>query len=242
MDSFTRWQQIYDDAVAVLLRTEDVSCFDLSHYGKLIEEYGKLLKQYKQYRNLTDSQGVKHLDTGKHEFLNNVHFDVLTGIFNRRYLYENLDRVLSSVGRTDDSLSVVLVDIDYFRQYNDSYGQDAGDDCLRYVAEALKACLFRGNDFVARYGGEEFMAILPYTNEEGARLVAERMLSQVKNLAIPNDSSLVSSFVTVSAGVVTGTNSISDWTAANFFKRADEALYQAKDRGRDQYAYLGLHA
>lgn len=241
MDIFSREQQVYDTAVATLLKTEDVASFDLSHYGKLVEEYGKLLKHYREYRGLTERTNTNRLDTAKHEILNNVHFDVLTGIFNRRYLNENLDHVLLDMGRVDDTLSVIVVDIDHFKLYNDTYGSEAGDDCLRYIAEALKSCLYRGNDFVSRYGGEEFMAILPFTNEDGARLVAERMITQVRSLAIPHKTSNVSDIVTISIGVVTGVNSALKWTAASFFKRADEALYQAKEGGRNQYAYLGLH-
>jgi len=236
MDLFNRWQKIYDDAVAELLATEDVSAFDLSNYGKLVEEYGKILKHYRHYRELTDKPVNR---TDKPEILNSSHFDVLTGIFNRGYLNHNIDRIMSSMEQSGEPLSIMLADIDYFKQYNDRYGRDAGDNCLRYIAETLKSSLYRGNDFVARFGGEEFIAVLPSTNEEGARLVAERMINQIKGLEIPHESSPVSKVITVSIGVVTSANC--KIAADCFFKRVDEALYQAKDHGRNQYAYLGLH-
>ncbi|MCL1883938.1 MAG: GGDEF domain-containing protein [Defluviitaleaceae bacterium] len=242
MDLFAREQQVYEEAVAALLKAEEDSSVHISCYGKLIEEYGKLLKQFKQYRHMTGAgeRAVKHLDTDKHEVLNKVYFDVLTGIFNKRYLQENMDRVLGTMGRSGDNLSVILVDIDYFKQYNDTYGHGAGDDCLRYVADVLKSCLFRGQDFVARYGGEEFMAILPYTPEDGARLVADRMLEEVRRLKIPHTGSNVSGYVTISIGLVTGERNPDGWIPGDFFKRVDEALFQAKNRGRNQYAFLGL--
>jgi diguanylate cyclase (GGDEF)-like protein len=165
---------------------------------------------------------------------------MLTGIFNRRYLHENLERVLHSMSRIDDVLSVMIIDLDFFKQYNKIYGREAGDDCLRYVAEALKSCLFRGHDFVARSGGEEFMAILPHTREAGGRLVAERMLEEVEKLQIPHPTSLVTGIVTVSIGLVTGNKSSDSWVAADFFNKADEALSLAKNQGRNQYAYLSL--
>ena len=242
MDLFTREQQVYDAAVAILLGAEEGSTLDVYFYGKLVEEYGKLLKQFRQYRHMTgiSERSANFLDTEKHEILSKAHFDVLTGIFNKRYLNENLDRTLATMGRVGDVLSVLLVDIDYFKQYNDLYGHNAGDDCLRSVAETLKSCLFRGQDFVARYGGEEFMAILPHTPEQGARLVADRMLEEVRRLQIPHGGSVAADHVTVSVGLVTGSKNASGWVPSDFFKRVDEALFQAKNHGRNQYAYLGL--
>ena len=240
---FAREQLIYDEAVAILLSADDVSQFDLSNYGKLVDEYGKLLKQVRHYRGHPEFRVQYHSKGAENEmpeFLSKVHFDVLTGIFNRRYLHENLDRVLSTMSRVNDILSVMIIDIDYFSLYNETYGHNAGDDCLRYVAEALKSCLFRGHDFVARYGGEEFMAILPHTHESGARMVADRMLDEVKKLQIPHSTSLVTGIITVSIGVVTGSRNPNGWQTSDFFSRVDEALLHAKGRGRNQYAYLSL--
>lgn len=242
MDLFAREQKIYDDAVKTLLGSEEGSLIELPIYGKLIEEYGKLLKQFKQYRYMTGAseRNVKHLDTEKHEILSKVHFDVLTGIFNKRYLHENMARLLETLSHQGDTLSIIQVDVDFFRQYNDIYGHAAGDDCLRYIADVLKSCLFRGQDFVARYGGEEFIAVLPYTPENGARLVADRMLEEVRRLKIPHTGSTAAEYVTVSIGLVTGERNPVGWVPNDFFRRVDEALFQAKNRGGNRYAYLGL--
>jgi len=242
MDLLAREQQVYDDAVSTLLAQEEGSLIEVSHYGKLIEEYGKLLKQFKQYRYMTGAAGrtSNYMDTEKHEMLSKVHYDVLTGIYNKRYLHDNIDRVLSSMGRQGDLLSIIQIDIDFFKQYNDMYGHSAGDECLRLVAETLKSCLFRGQDFVARYGGEEFMAILPHTPEDGARLVADRMLEEVRRLKIPHGGSAIAGCVTVSIGLVTGERNAGGWAPHDFFRRVEEAIFQAKNRGRNQYAYLGL--
>jgi diguanylate cyclase (GGDEF)-like protein len=242
MDLFAREQQVYDDAVAHLLNSDEDAPIELPRYGKLIEEYGKLLKQFKQYRHMTGAaeRAANHMDTEKHEVLSKIHYDVLTGIFNKRYLHENMDRVLGTMGRQGDMLSVIQVDIDFFKQYNDIYGHNMGDECLRHVAEVLKSCLFRGQDFLARYGGEEFMAILPYTPEDGARLVADRMIEEIRRLKIPHTGSTVSDYITVSIGLVTGERNPGGWVPGDFFRRVDEALFQAKNRGRNQYAYLGL--
>ncbi|MCL2216196.1 MAG: GGDEF domain-containing protein [Defluviitaleaceae bacterium] len=242
MDLFSREQKVYDAAVAVLLGAEEGSTLDVQLYGKLVEEYGKMLKQFRQYRQMTSmsERNVNHLDSEKHEILGKAHFDVLTGIFNKRYLNENLDRTLATMARAGDVLSVLLADIDHFKQFNDLYGHSAGDDCLRSIAEILKSCLFRGQDFVARYGGEEFMVILPHTPEQGARLVADRMLEEVRRLQIPHAGNSDLGVVTVSIGIVTGTKTSAGLLAADFFRRIDEAIFQAKNHGRNQYAYLGL--
>lgn len=242
MGLFMREQQVYDVAVVSLLSMEEGELIEIYHYGKLIEEYGKLLKQFKQYRYMTGAaeRSAKHIDTEKHEILNKVYFDVLTGISNKRYLHEHMERVLSTMSRQGDMLSVLLVDIDFFKQYNDIYGHSAGDDCLCYITEVLKYCLFRRQYFVARYGGEEFMAILPGTPEDGARLVVDRILEEIRRLKIPHVGSTVADYVTVSIGLVTGQQNLGGWIPNDFFRRVDEALFQAKNRGRNQYAYLGL--
>jgi diguanylate cyclase (GGDEF)-like protein len=243
MDVFVREQQVYEASVAALLRTEDGGTVAVNEYGHLVEEYGKLLKQFKQYRYMTSKaeQAVQVREANDEEILSGTHFDVLTGIFNKRYLHENLERTLMNMGRAGDMLSIILMDVDCFKVYNDIYGPDSSDDALRSIAEALKECIFRGQDFVARYGGDEFVAVLPHTPEQGARLVADRMLEGVRRLNIPNSGSTVpGGIVTVSIGLVTGTRNPSRWLPQDFYARMEEAVALAKDHGRNQYAYLGL--
>ncbi|MCL1883433.1 MAG: GGDEF domain-containing protein [Defluviitaleaceae bacterium] len=238
MDLFSREQQLYDDAVSTLNSAAET--IETSHFSKLVDEYEKLLNQFKQYRNMTDAKARDNIPAERHEVLSKAHFDVLTGIYNKRYLEENMERILSTMGRLGDMLSILKIDVDFFKQYNENYGHSMGDECIRSVAEVLKRCLFRGQDFVVRYGGEEFVAILPYTPENGARLVSDRMLEEVRNLKIPHNASSVSEYVTISIGLVTGERNPGGWIPADFFRRVDEALFQAKNRGRNQYAFLGL--
>jgi diguanylate cyclase (GGDEF)-like protein len=242
MDVFTREQQVYDASVGVLLGTEEGGKLELTVYGKLVEEYGKLLKQFKQYRFMTSKaeQNIAAREASEDDLLSGVHFDVLTGIFNKRYLHENLERTLMNMGRVGDMLSIILVDVDCFKVYNDIYGPDASDDALRSIADTLKGCIFRGQDFVARYGGDEFVAVLPHTPEQGARLVADRILEGVRRLSLPNNGSTVSEIITVSVGLVTGTRNPNRWLPQDFYSRMEEAVALAKDHGRNKYVYLGL--
>ncbi|MEW6209095.1 MAG: two-component regulator propeller domain-containing protein [Acidobacteriota bacterium] len=155
--------------------------------------------------------------------------DDLTGIANHRRFREFLDREWRRAARNCASISIVLIDVDRFKSYNDTYGHQAGDECLRRVAEALQEAASRATDLVARYGGEEFVAVLTDTDEAGAMEVAEKMRQQVESLNIVHTETLR---ITVSAGVasvIPASGAPDDLIGA-----ADEALYQAKRSGRNQ--------
>jgi len=165
--------------------------------------------------------------------------DALTGIYNRRFMENNLEHIMGMLSRTENLLSVLMLDIDFFKRYNDTYGHDQGDVCLRKVAGALAGTIGRASDFVARYGGEEFIAILTNTDEEGARFIAERLLSNVQALRIPHTGNEASPCVSVSIGATTGTVVFGQkWE--EYVKRADEALYMSKQSGRNKYTYLAM--
>jgi len=165
--------------------------------------------------------------------------DQVTGIYNRRYLDGSLKKIIKLHSRTGGSLSVLMIDIDYFKKYNDTYGHDAGDDCLRIVASILSECVIREEDFIARYGGEEFTAVLPNTDENGARLVAEKILEKMREINIPHKSSDISSYVTVSIGGTTGIiNHLQH--GSDYIKAADKALYESKRNGRNRYTFLKI--
>lgn len=130
-----------------------------------------------------------------------------------------------------------MLDIDHFKKYNDSFGHDQGDVCLTSVAAALSGSITRAGDFAARYGGEEFIAVLPNTDESGARLIAEKLLESVRILDIPHPANTAAPCVTVSIGVTTGNvNHTQSWE--EYVKRADDALYMSKRNGRNRYTFL----
>jgi len=163
--------------------------------------------------------------------------DALTQIPNRRRFEEMWVIEIRKARRNNTPLSVIRIDIDYFKRYNDNYGHLEGDDCLREVAKALENTLKRAGDLVARWEGEEFTCLLPDTDLEGAAHVAENMRKAVLNLRIPHQSSAVEKVVTISLGVATGVRSdenSGDDPFENLFDYAQAALVQAKESGRNQ--------
>lgn len=160
--------------------------------------------------------------------------DGLTGIPNRRQFDEMLGIEWNRMARERLPLSLVILDVDHFKLYNDRYGHLAGDSCLRRVATALAGLLRRPADMVARYGGEEFAAILPGTGLEGAQVVAESMRQAVANLGIEHQDSPVHSVVTVSLGL-SAVVPLPGCAPADLLQAADHGLYQAKQEGRDRW-------
>ncbi len=162
-----------------------------------------------------------------------VYIDGLTGAFNRRHFDEHLKAESGRAARTGTLLSVVLLDVDFFKLYNDRYGHQAGDDCLRRIATALKGGLRRPGDMLARYGGEEFACLLPETGLEGALLLANQLGQRIVEQQIEHAGSSVAPVVTVSLGVCTtvaGTSS----SAEALLRGADAQLYLAKSGGRNR--------
>ncbi|HAJ25889.1 MAG TPA: diguanylate cyclase response regulator [Syntrophus sp. (in: bacteria)] len=159
--------------------------------------------------------------------------DGLTGIPNRRRFDEVLAHEWQQAMRSKQPLSIVMIDIDHFKAFNDHYGHLTGYDCLRKVALAMSGILKRPTDILARYGGEEFAAILPMTASDGADAIAEAMRTGVVNLAIPHDHSSAASLVTVSMGIATLVPR-RGMTAAMLISAADQALYEAKAGGRNR--------
>ena len=162
--------------------------------------------------------------------------DGLTEIPNRQKFEEVFDREWNRAVRNKVPLSVLLMDIDFFKQYNDAYGHGRGDKCLKAVAQALAGTIRRPGDFVARYGGEEFIAVLPETDIPGAMTIAETMRSNVELLKILHAQSVPLDFVTISIGVssVFPSGGFSDAALVSVVAAADEMLYKAKAAGRNQ--------
>lgn len=157
--------------------------------------------------------------------------DGLTGIANRRMFDTVLEREWSSAQRTSLPLSLLILDIDYFKQFNDHYGHLKGDECLRRVAQTLALAANRPRDFIARIGGEEFVWLLPETDAESARLVARKCLHLIRQQHIPHESSAVSAVLSLSLGVGTIT-AAQEATALDFVEQVDQLLYKAKHNGR----------
>lgn len=158
--------------------------------------------------------------------------DGLTGLANRRQFDTTLDVEWQRAIRTGLPLSLIFADIDFFKRYNDHYGHQCGDDCLRKVATALQETIHRPADLVSRYGGEEFVMILPETTDEGALAVAEKVLATITRLNIPHANSAAADHVTLSMGVATlcpGKGS----SPQELVESADKMLYRAKERGRN---------
>ena len=157
--------------------------------------------------------------------------DGLTGVANRRKFDEDLQAAWRQCLREKAPLSVIMLDLDYFKRYNDRYGHQAGDACLKAVSNALSDSLRRPYDTVARYGGEEFICLLPKTEREGARLIAEKMQGRVRALKIEHLDSDVEAVVTISLGVASRVPT----PATGFYslvEDADKQLYEAKKSGR----------
>ncbi|HGF9070354.1 TPA: GGDEF domain-containing protein [Acinetobacter baumannii] len=160
--------------------------------------------------------------------------DALTGLANRRYLDETLDNEWRRALRHETPLTIMMVDIDFFKPYNDSLGHLKGDQCLKDIATAISSIAARSGDLVARYGGEEFLLLFPMTNAQQAKIQAERLMNAIKKIAIVHPCSSFSPYVTISVGVATTIPRLNDSISA-FVSRADHALYQAKTNGRNQY-------
>lgn len=195
--------------------------------GPIFDDQGKLIAVVETLRDMTDQKlaelALQNLATK----------DGLTGVANRRSLDEKLQTEWLRCQRAASPLAFMLADVDYFKRYNDTYGHQKGDDCLRAVAGAIGSGLFRPADLAGRYGGEEFAVIIPSTDLAGAHAVAERICDAVRELAIPHSGSDVSPNVTLSIGVA-ATIPHPATTLAELVAAADSALYRAKHAGRNQ--------
>ncbi|MCP4114162.1 MAG: GGDEF domain-containing protein [Desulfobacteraceae bacterium] len=161
--------------------------------------------------------------------------DELTGLANRRFLDDHLNRLVKQTENSAFPLSILYVDIDNFKLYNDTYGHSAGDRCLQKVSAVFKEYSNRRFDLASRYGGEEFVLVLPFTGTPEAMIVAEKIRTAVEALNIPHDTSPVSDRVTISTGIstITITNRVSPTEALH---QADQALYRAKESGKNRVA------
>ena len=196
-------------------------------------EESKQLKTLRVLHRLVETS-AKEIETINNKLSEMAHEDCLTGLFNRRHFDHQFMAEFKRAHRSGEPLSLILLDVDFFKLYNDTYGHVKGDSCLRAVAAVLKEIPQRPGDFVSRYGGEEFICILPNTNFDGAMLLAEKIRGDICKLAIPHIASSVSNYLTVSIGVQTVDKVTGQKTPEIMVMICDEQLYAAKMSGRNR--------
>ncbi len=186
-----------------------------------------------QFKDITDrKQAEAALAKANIALAQMARMDSLTQLPNRRSFDENIEQEWRRLAREEQDLSLVMCDIDCFKQYNDTYGHQAGDECLRQVAKALGDCVRRAGDLACRYGGEEFIFLLPNTPLNGAIQFAEQVRKAVEALTLPHGTSRAASVVTLSLGVATQIPCLNILPEV-LIKASDDALYQAKESGRN---------
>lgn len=159
--------------------------------------------------------------------------DALTGVHNRRGFDYYLERIIQQSGERKSPMALLMIDVDFFKNYNDLYGHQAGDQALRDVARLLRKVFMRGQDFVARYGGEEFACILPDTDNASAITLSGQLLEAMQNLQLEHQGSSVSTFLTLSIGVAC-VDEVTEINPKALIELADKALYEAKFKGRNR--------
>jgi diguanylate cyclase (GGDEF)-like protein len=196
--------------------------------GPIYDDNGALLAVVQTVRDISEQKRTQI----ELEVL--VHKDELTGLHNRRAFDGRFQSEWGRASRDGASVSVLMIDVDHFKPYNDSYGHQAGDACLKQVAAAIGKSLFRKTDLACRYGGEEFSVILPAADPQSAVLVANRIRENIAALAIPHPGNPGTGVVTVSIGVACAYPQGAGGDEAALLKLADDALYAAKRAGRNQ--------
>ncbi len=195
--------------------------------GPIYADDGQLVAVVETLRDMTDYKNAQVA------LQQQATMDGLTGLANRRSFDEKLHVEWSRAQRYGESIALILADVDYFKRYNDHYGHQGGDECLKAVAGILQREIFRPTDMVARYGGEEFAIILPATDLQGALTVAERLRFDMERSALPHAASETGPWVTLSMGVAAFVPD-QDALSAMLVAKADKALYKAKGSGRNQ--------
>jgi len=188
----------------------------------------------KAMQRISEIQGELHSTKVRMELL--AHQDQLTSLVNRRGFDNAMDLEFKRAEKDHSSLTLIILDVDFFKSFNDNYGHQAGDECLVSVGAVLKKVISRPNDIVARYGGEEFAIILPNTSAQQAESVSERILAGFQELALPHEYSSCAAHITVSGGIA---EQKSFSNIGDMIKAADDLLYLAKESGRNQIRSSG---
>ena len=224
-----------------VLETFEIDAGDMKPYSQILEEanaeLGKMNLSYEQLVMELKQEKIK-VETlardlkGVNDKLRGMAFeDGLTGMFNHRYFQDHLEREISRVDRYSNLLSLIMIDIDHFKKFNDTYGHQQGDTVLREVAEVLNNSI-RRPDIAARYGGEEFAIILPETDLKGALVLADRLRQFVEDLEVNIDGEVLK--VTISLGITSYDPSKGKKSKVEIIESADKALYNSKNTGRNK--------
>ena len=230
-----QWQKLEVEFMQQVAVQLTIAIQQADIYQKLHEELAQRQETEEQLR--TSNQHLAYTNQELHRTTRLLEdlakTDGLTQIANRHCFNEYLEQEWLRLEREQQSISLLLFDVDYFKPYNDTYGHQLGDDCLFRLAQAAQSVVRRPADLLARYGGEEFVVILPNTNSEGAILVAESIHQVIHELNIPHEASQVSSRVTISLGIATLIPR-PEVLSPMLIHQADQALYRAKNTGRNQ--------
>ena len=212
----------------------------LAYASVIKNEKGRFTGYYGFLIDIAELKNAEDKLLGLNEQLKRIsQIDSLCDIPNRRCFDEYLAKEWKRMARNKQELSIILCDIDFFKIYNDTYGHQAGDECLRQVAKAIDSVARRAGDMSARYGGEEFVVVLPETNIEDAFMISENIRLKVAGLKIDHENSKVKEYVTLSLGVA---NMVPDWEQQDqgpqvLIEMADQSLYRAKEEGRNRSVY-----
>jgi len=231
-------EDIFESEKSVILEADKLlqtNSFDSSrdeeHYKDLLGEYKKMLRQMRTMVKMSDiMQSKLNMMSGELEKLSQI--DGLTGLFNRRYFNEIYQREWKAAVARGTSLGILMIDIDYFKVYNDTFGHLAGDVCLRKIAGAIEESLKDSGAYVGRFGGEEFIVLVPDAEQEKCAAAAAKIMEQVSQLAIPGAVKTTDGYVTVSIGIGV-TFPKEEMKLECLVNAADQALYRAKKEGRN---------
>jgi len=203
----------------------------------ILDDFGRFEGSFAMYTDINKRKEMELLLEETNRRLTELsNKDSLTGIANRRCFDSTLAHEYSRLKRSNSRLSIILLDVDYFKKYNDYYGHVVGDDCLRRIGRVLASCISRPIDLAARYGGEEFACILPDTDIHSAVKIAENIRQKILNLKIEHKRSSVSEFITASFGITTVKYS-PERSLEDIIAIADKLLYKAKVSGRNMIAF-----
>ncbi|MDC7221864.1 MAG: diguanylate cyclase [Spirochaetales bacterium] len=208
-------------------RINDKDDFSLRLEMERQDEFGILSADYNRLLDLIEENNSRLIEMANR--------DELTGLHNRRFINEYIESISTGEQETGSAL---MIDIDYFKKYNDRYGHIAGDHCIRQVAEVIKDTATRPADISSRYGGEEFIILLFDTSREGALTVAEKIQATLRKMKIPHENSPVQPYVTVSGGLSFRKSLKSKEDILEMINEADKALYQSKEEGRDRITFF----